>query len=78
MGRDTTPQAAQAQVAALIKLGPEGRLRAALEMSETARQVAIEGLRRWHPEWSFDHARRELVRKILGDGWARRVWPHGE
>ena len=73
--RDTTPEAERAQQEALRRLGPEGRLRAALEMSQAAQDLAIAGLRRWHPEWDLDRARQELARRTWGDALASRVWP---
>ena len=75
--RDTTPEAEQAQQKALRRLGPEGRLRAALEMSQAAQDLAIAGLRRWHPEWDRDRARQELAGRTWGEALARRVWPGG-
>lgn len=73
--RDTTAEASQAQIAALRRLSPGEKVRIAMELSQAAHDLAIEGLRRWHPEWSLGRARRELARRTWGTELARRVWP---
>ena len=50
--RDTTSAAAAAQAQAQQQLGGPGRLRLAFEMSVLARELALAGLRRSHPDWS--------------------------
>ena len=60
---DTTPEAHRVQRAALAELGPEGRFRAALAMSESVRRVVLSGLRRRHPDAS-DH---ELAARFAAD-----------
>lgn len=47
---DTTTTAWKAQRSAFGKLGPEGRLRAALEMSDAMRRIRLSGIRSRHPE----------------------------
>ena len=60
--RDTDPRFAAAQRAAWERLGPEGRLKLAFEMSEFVRKLALVGLRARHPEWSDAELRREVAR----------------
>lgn len=72
---DTTAEAAAAQIAALRRLSPGERVRIALEMSQIAHDLALDGLRRWHPEWSLERARRELARQTWGAELARWIWP---
>lgn len=60
---DTTPEVLEAQRAALADLGPEGRVRAALEMSESIRNVRLAGLRSRHPEAS----ERELMARYIAE-----------
>lgn len=60
---DTTPEALEAQRSALADLGPEGRVRAALEMSESIRNVRLAGLRSRHP----DASERELVARYIAE-----------
>ena len=59
---DTDPRFAAAQRAAWERLGPEGRLKLALEMSEFVRKLALVGLRARHPGWSDAELRREVAR----------------
>jgi hypothetical protein len=60
--RDTTSTAAAAQFRAQQRLGGAGRLQLAFEMSLLARELALAGLRRSHPDWSPRQLRRELLR----------------
>jgi hypothetical protein len=73
--RDTTTAAQNAQLAAWRRLGPEGRIRVAIELSEATRQISIEGMMRRHPEYSFEQARREVLRRLWGDTLVDRIWP---
>ena len=75
MASDTTPAAQEAQVIAARRLGHAGRLKAAAELSEDLRRISVEGVLRRHPEYSFDQARREVLRRVWGDALALRVWP---
>ncbi len=65
MPSDTTPEALAAQTAAIRRLGPEGRLRVAVEMSEAARAMAIEGIRRRNPELTEAQAKRQFVSQVI-------------
>jgi hypothetical protein len=75
MASDTTTAAQEAQVIAARRLGPEGRLRAAAELSEDIRRISVEGVLRRHPGYSLEQARREVFGRIWGEELARRVWP---
>jgi len=75
MPSDTTPAAQEAQVLAARRLGHAGRLRAAAELSEDVRRISVEGVLRRHPNYSFEEARREVLRRVWGDALALRVWP---
>jgi hypothetical protein len=66
MLHDTEIAARAAQVAALRRLGPSGRVRLAAEMSEDARRISIEGERRRHPELTESQARRAVFRRLWG------------
>ena len=75
MPRDTDDAALAAQIAALRRLGPEGRFLLAVEMSEAMRTIAFEGERRRHPELTVGVARRILIERWWGPelaAWARR------
>lgn len=52
---------------ALRRMGPEARVLLAFEMSEEARRIAAESLRRREPGLSEQQARERVLRRILGD-----------
>ena len=58
---DTSPSAQTIQGEAHIRLGPEGRLRIALELSEAVRDLRLAGLRSVTPGAS----EAELVRMFI-------------
>ena len=60
---DTTPEARERQANAHTQMGPEGRLRAALELSETVRAIRLDGLRSKSPEAS----EIELIRRFIAE-----------
>ena len=62
MRRDSSPEAARAQLDAQRRLGEAGRLRMAFDMSVAARALAAAGMRRDHPEWDEVRIKRELLR----------------
>ena len=61
--RDTSPTARSIQDQAHVRLGPEGRLRVALELSEAVRDLRLAGLRSIAPEASD----AELVRIFISE-----------
>jgi hypothetical protein len=66
MPLDTEANALKAQLTALRRLGPAGRVRLAVEMSEDARRIAFEGERRRHPELTAAEARLAVLRRVWG------------
>ncbi|HEX7665503.1 MAG TPA: hypothetical protein VF407_13350 [Polyangiaceae bacterium] len=74
MPSDTDPKAHRAQVEAWRRLGPEGRLRTAIGMSEDARRISLEGIRRRYPQASESTVQLELARLLYGDELALRAW----
>jgi hypothetical protein len=73
MQRDTEAGALEAQLAAVRRLGPAGRVRLAVEMSEDVRRISFEGERRRHPELSAAEARLAVLRRLWGAQLAARV-----
>ncbi len=61
---DTTVEAAAFQTEVHRRLGGVGRFRAAVEMSELARELAAAGLRARRPDLNEEEVRRELVRQL--------------
>jgi hypothetical protein len=73
MPTDTEAHAVEAQLAAARRLGPAGRVRVAVEMSEDARRISFEGERRRHPELTVAEARLAVLRRLWGAHLAARV-----
>jgi hypothetical protein len=63
---DTNPKAARIQQEIFRRMTPATRLRLALEMSESIRNVALAGLRSRRPELTPEELSRELIRVMHG------------
>lgn len=59
---DTSPAAQAVQQEILRAMSGEQRIVLAFEMSLFARELAKEGIRREHPDWSEGQVARELLR----------------
>ena len=66
MSFDTSPEAAAIQAEIFRRMTPAQRLRLALEMSESMRNVALAGLRSRRPELNEKELSNELMRIIYG------------
>lgn len=64
--RDTAPEIWDLRRDALRAMGPEGRLRVAVELSEAVRQLRIQRLLRRHSDWTQAQAIRRLVFEDTG------------
>lgn len=64
---DTTPEAADIQRRIWKRMGPEGRVRLALRMSDEMREISIAGVRARNPDMSFSEARDDVLRRMWGD-----------
>lgn len=63
---DTTADALERQRIAHHELGPEGRVRAAIAMSESLRRVTLAGLRESHPEASSEELVLLYIARVHG------------
>lgn len=63
---DTSAEAWNAQQEALSAIGPAGRVRVAIELSDAVRHIRIEGLMARHPDWDRATAVRHLVAASFG------------
>lgn len=63
---DTHPEAAAIQQEIFRRMSTAERLRLALEMSESLRNVALAGLRSRQPELTAEELSRELMRVMYG------------
>jgi hypothetical protein len=59
-------------VAGLRRIGPEGRLRAANRLSRSVRRMAVEAIRRRHPDWDEAQVRRCWMTQAYGADLAAR------
>jgi hypothetical protein len=66
MSFDTSPEAAAIQEGIFRRMTTAQRLKLALEMSESMRNVALAGLRSRHPELNAEELSRELIRIMYG------------
>jgi len=66
MPSDTSPEASTVQQEIFGRMTAAERLRLALEMSESVRNVALAGLRSRRPELDAAGLRRELMRVLYG------------
>ncbi len=72
---DTSPEARKVQIRIWRRLGPSGRVALAAKMSENVRSIAMDGVRRRHPEYSEEEVRHAVFRMMLGDDLYRQAWP---
>jgi hypothetical protein len=73
--RDTAKDTEKKQIEILRHMGPEGRLRAAIELSRTSRKVLSEGVRRRHPDYDERQIRLETIRLTLAKELFRAAYP---
>jgi len=66
MPSDTSPEVAAIQAEIFRRMTPSQRLRMALEMSESMRNVALSGLRSRRPDLNEEELSRELMRIMYG------------
>ncbi len=62
---DTTPEARARQLEILRAMSGEQRMMLAYEMSMFMREIAKEGIRRDHPDWTEAQIARELLRRAF-------------
>jgi hypothetical protein len=73
--KDTTPAAHLAQVAVWTRLGGEGRLSLAAQLSDDVSAIARAGIARRHPEYSDAEVRFAYLRLRFGDDLFARAYP---
>lgn len=71
--RDTTVEAALKEFEILRSLGPEVRLRMALEMSDTLRNIVESGVRLRHPNSDEQGIRRRVLRLMIGESLFQQI-----
>jgi len=73
--RHTPADAHAAQLRVYSRMGPERRVELAFEMSERARELAIETIRSLAPALSYAEARHLLWRHLLGEQLFEAAFP---
>ena len=76
--RDTSAEAHEIQLEIYRAMAPERRVEVAFELSDSIRQVAVDGIRQRHPEYSDGEVRRAVVALIYGNDLARLAWHESE
>lgn len=61
---DTLPEVWVRYINTMERLGPRGRLEAAIEMSESVRQLQVDGIVSRNPGWSRREAERHLAKRL--------------
>ena len=72
---DTAEDAHAVQVEALRRMGPEGRVRLAFQMSNEIRRVSADGVRHRHPEYDEQSVEWAVAMLYLGPELAAAMWP---
>ena len=72
---DTSPEAEAIQIDAFRRMGPEGRLHAAIELSQTSRKLLAEGVRHRHPEYGEEEVRLAVIRILLPEELFLSAYP---
>jgi hypothetical protein len=63
---DTSREAEQVQVAVWQRMTGDQRVAMSFELSENVRQIAAEGVKRRHPDYSNEQVRLAVIRLQLG------------
>ena len=72
---DTSPEAAEVQVAVWRRMTCDQRVAMAFELSENVRQIAAEGVRQRHPDYSDEEVRLAVIRLQLGEELFQEAFP---
>ncbi len=72
--RDTTPEAEAVHREVLHRLGPEGRVKMAFELSDSLRETICAGVRHRHPDWDERRVKLDMIRLTIGDKLFREVY----
>jgi len=73
--RDTARDAEQKQIEILRRLGPEGRLHAAIELTRMSRKLLFEGAHKRHPDYNERQLRLETIRLTLSEEFFHAAYP---
>jgi hypothetical protein len=75
---DTARDAQEKQMEILRRIGPEGRLRAAIELTRISRKLLSEGVRKRHPEYTEREIHLDSIRLTLPEELFRAAYPQAD
>ena len=75
---DTSKAAATLQIEVLRRMGPEGRLQAAIDLCRTSRVLLLEGVHKRHPEYNARQAELAVIRLTLPTDLFLAAYPEAE
>lgn len=75
---DTSIEAERVQLEALRRMGPEGRLRTAIQLSQMSRALLLEGVCRRHPGYNEQQIRLKTISLILPAELFRATYPESQ
>jgi hypothetical protein len=76
--QDTARDAERKQIEILSRMGPEGRLCAAIELSRISLKLLREGVQKRHPDYDERQIRLETIRLILPEELFRAAYPNAD
>lgn len=72
---DTTKEAENLQIEIFRRMGPEGRLRSALNLSQTSHTLLAAGVRSRHPDYTEHQVKLATIKLTLGADLFASVYP---
>jgi hypothetical protein len=69
--KDTSPEAWARHIESIRALTPQDRLRLMATMTDEMREIARDGIRHRHPEWTATDIETALAELLLGSNLAR-------
>lgn len=69
--QDTSAASWKAQQAAMKRMDPESRIRVAIDLSESVREIQVQGMLARNPGWRRSDAIDWLLQRSVGSGVAR-------
>ncbi|MGE5310767.1 MAG: hypothetical protein ACM3MN_03410 [Nitrospirota bacterium] len=75
---DTNEDAQKVQLEILTRMGPEGRLRAGIELSRMSRLLLAEGIRTRHPDYDEHQVRLAAIRLTLPADLFHAAYPDAD
>jgi hypothetical protein len=69
--KDTSPDAWARQIQSIRALSPQERVRLLATMSDEVREIARDGIRHRHPDWTAKEVESRLAELLLGTALAR-------